>query len=188
MQLSTGTASHPHLCRAGELKHQIWWRRRLRHRRRRGCFCSPPRRRVRRPTRPAAPSPSARSYAPVLEPARRPEPARASKHCPSTLLQHPLTAPLSAPHILCSQVSCSSCSRSSWPSLMATTGRMPPHTARTVATVPLAGCRGAPGADGARVLPLHAKLPRGRSGQLPEIGRAGYNLSTLFTFTRTLGP
>ena len=71
---------------------------------------------------------------------------------------------------------------------MATTGRMPPHTTQVVALVPLAGYRGAPGADGARVLQLHAKRPGEKLERVPEIGRAGYNLSTLFTFTRTLGP
>ena len=46
---------------------------------------------MRRLARPAAPSPSARSCAPVHEPARRSEPARASKHCPSTLLSRHLS-------------------------------------------------------------------------------------------------
>ena len=62
---------------------------------------------------------------------------------------------------------------------MATTGRMPPHTTRVVALVPLAGCRGAPGADGAYVLlPQENMVGLGR-GELAELGRA-YEINLLY--------
>ena len=68
---------------------------------------------------------------------------------------------------------------------MATTGRMPLHTTQVVALVPLAGCRGAPGADGAYVLPSDAKRPGDAPRQLPEIGRAGY-INLLYSLSQGL--